>query len=80
LSTTKLIKVRDVSAHALLAEVSNRVAAGHVRLNTKRFEKTHDEVKSQGWTALILDTNGNGKRDAYAWLGGSSSDATTRPT
>src|SRR4029450_13751634 len=23
------------------------------------------EEKSQGWTALIMDTNGNGKRDAY---------------
>jgi hypothetical protein len=34
-------------------------------LNTKMFEETHDEEKSQGWTALILDTNGNGKRDAY---------------
>jgi len=34
-------------------------------LNTKMFEQTHDEQKSQGWTALILDTNGNGKRDAY---------------
>ncbi|MBV8551683.1 MAG: carboxypeptidase regulatory-like domain-containing protein [Acidobacteriaceae bacterium] len=34
-------------------------------LNTKMFDETHDEVKSQGWTALILDTNGNGKRDAY---------------
>ncbi len=21
--------------------------------------------KSQGWTALVLDTNGNGKRDEY---------------
>jgi hypothetical protein len=29
------------------------------------FDETGDEVKSQGWTALILDTNGNGKRDAY---------------
>jgi hypothetical protein len=36
-----------------------------VWLNTKMFEETHDERKSQGWTALILDTNGNGKRDAY---------------
>lgn len=27
--------------------------------------ETHDERKSQGWTALVLDTNGNGKRDAY---------------
>jgi hypothetical protein len=34
-------------------------------LNTKMFDDTKDEVKSQGWTALILDTNGNGKRDAY---------------
>ena len=34
-------------------------------LNTKMWDQTHDEQKSQGWTALILDTNGNGKRDAY---------------
>ena len=34
-------------------------------LNTKMFDETHDEQKSQGWTPLILDTNGNGKRDAY---------------
>jgi hypothetical protein len=34
-------------------------------LNTKMFEETHDEQKSQGWTALIVDTNGNGKRDEY---------------
>jgi hypothetical protein len=34
-------------------------------LNTRLFDETHDEAKSQGWTALILDTNGNGKRDAY---------------
>jgi hypothetical protein len=34
-------------------------------LNTKMFDETHDEMKSQGWTALVLDTNGNGKRDAY---------------
>ena len=29
------------------------------------FEETGDEVKSQGWTPFILDTNGNGKRDEY---------------
>ncbi len=34
-------------------------------LNTKMYEQTHDEAKSQGWTALVLDTNGNGKRDSY---------------
>ena len=32
-------------------------------LNRKMFEETGDEEKSQGWTALVLDTNGNGKRD-----------------
>ncbi|HEY6340024.1 MAG TPA: carboxypeptidase-like regulatory domain-containing protein [Bryobacteraceae bacterium] len=34
-------------------------------LNTKMWDQTHDAAKSQGWTALVLDTNGNGKRDAY---------------
>jgi hypothetical protein len=34
-------------------------------LNVKMWDKTHDAAKSQGWTALVLDTNGNGKRDAY---------------
>ncbi len=34
-------------------------------LNTKLFDQTGDEEKSQGWTALIVDTNGNGKRDDY---------------
>ncbi len=34
-------------------------------LNTKMWDRTHDAAKSQGWTALVLDTNGNGKRDAY---------------
>src|SRR5262249_61574160 len=34
-------------------------------VNTKLFDETGDAAKSQGWTALILDTNGNGKRDDY---------------
>jgi len=34
-------------------------------LNTKMFDETGDAAKSQGWTAFILDTNGNGKRDDY---------------
>jgi len=34
-------------------------------LNTRMFDQTHDEAKSQGWTALVMDTNGNGKRDDY---------------
>jgi hypothetical protein len=35
-------------------------------LNTKQYLATGDEVKSQGWTPIIIDTNGNGKRDDYA--------------
>jgi hypothetical protein len=34
-------------------------------INTKMWEETGDHVRSQGWTPLILDTNGNGKRDEY---------------
>ncbi|MFN2446180.1 MAG: carboxypeptidase regulatory-like domain-containing protein [Vicinamibacterales bacterium] len=34
-------------------------------LNTKMFDATGDAAKSQGWTALVLDTNGNGRRDDY---------------
>jgi hypothetical protein len=34
-------------------------------LNRKMFDETGDEQRSQGWTALVLDTNGNGKRDDY---------------
>lgn len=34
-------------------------------LDTKKYDETGDEEASQGWTPLILDTNGNGKRDAY---------------
>ncbi len=34
-------------------------------INRKLFEETGDEVRSQGWSPFVLDTNGNGKRDAY---------------
>jgi hypothetical protein len=34
-------------------------------LNTKMFDETGDEEKSQGWTALIRDNNGDGKRGDY---------------
>ena len=34
-------------------------------LNTRKFLETGDAAASQGWTALVLDTDGNGKRDAY---------------
>ena len=57
--------------HLMFAEDANNTlwtsGGGQVVgwLNTKMYEETKDEVKSQGWTALIMDTNGNGKRDAY---------------
>jgi hypothetical protein len=57
--------------HLMFAEDANHTlwtsgGAGVVGwLNTKMFDETGDEEKSQGWTALIIDTNGNGKRDAY---------------
>ncbi|MBP7777454.1 MAG: carboxypeptidase regulatory-like domain-containing protein [Acidobacteria bacterium] len=34
-------------------------------LDTRKFDATGDAAASQGWTALVLDTNGNGRRDAY---------------
>jgi hypothetical protein len=34
-------------------------------VNTKMFDDTGDAAKSQGWSAFVLDTNGNGRRDAY---------------
>jgi hypothetical protein len=34
-------------------------------LDVKTFEETGDAAAAQGWTALILDTNGNGTRDDY---------------
>lgn len=57
--------------HLMFAEDANHTlwtsGGGQVVgwLNTKLFEETGDEARAQGWTALIMDTNGNGKRDAY---------------
>ena len=34
-------------------------------LDRNVFEETGDEAKAQGWTPIVLDTNGNGKRDDY---------------
>jgi hypothetical protein len=34
-------------------------------LNRKMYEETGDEMKAQGWSPFVLDTNGNGKRDAF---------------
>ena len=34
-------------------------------LNTRLFLETGDAARAQGWTAFVLDTNGNGRRDDY---------------
>ncbi len=71
---TSMIDTCYATHHLLFAEDANNTlwtssgGGGGVIgwLNTKMYDQTHDEAKSQGWTALVLDTNGNGKRDAYA--------------
>ena len=71
---TKQIKHIDTcfgTHHLMFAEDANHTlwtsGGGQVIgwLNRKMYDETGDEQTSQGWTALIMDTNGNGKRDAY---------------
>ncbi len=71
--TKKIVHVSTCFSthHLMFAEDANHTlwtsGGGQVVgwLNTKKFDETGDEAASQGWTALIIDTNGNGKRDAY---------------
>ncbi len=71
--TKKLTHIRTCFSthHLMFAEDANRTlwtsGGGQVIgwLNTKMFDETGDEVASQGWTPLIVDTNGNGRRDAW---------------
>ena len=67
-----LIDTCFTTHHLVFAEDANNTlwlssggaASGTVGwVNTKVLDETGDEAKSQGWTAFILDTNGNGKRD-----------------
>jgi hypothetical protein len=69
-----LIRTCFPTHHLVFAEDANNTlwtsaggpASGVVGwLNRKMFDETGDEQKSQSWTPLILDTNGNGKRDEY---------------
>jgi hypothetical protein len=70
----KLISTCFTTHHVIFAEDANNtlwVSSGVVGpgafgwLNRKVYEETGDEVRAQGWSPFILDTNGNGKRDAY---------------
>ena len=57
--------------HLMFAEDANHTlwtsGGGQVVgwLNRKMFDETGDEERSQGWTPMVMDTNGNGRRDAY---------------
>jgi hypothetical protein len=57
--------------HLMFAEDANNTlwtsGGGQVVgwLNVKMWEETGDEARSQGWTALVMDTNGNGRRDDF---------------
>jgi hypothetical protein len=72
--TFTLISTCFPTHHLIFAEDANNTlwtSAGGPQtpvigwLNRKMFEETGDELKSQGWSPFILDTNGNGKRDDY---------------
>jgi hypothetical protein len=70
---TEMIDTCFATHHLLFAEDANNTlwtssggGGGVVGwLNTKVWDQTHDAAQAQGWTALVLDTNGNGKRDKY---------------
>ncbi len=57
--------------HLMFAEDANHTlwtsGGGQVVgwLNRKVFDETGDEIRAQGWTPLVLDTNGNGRRDVF---------------
>ena len=38
-------------------------------VNTRIWDETRDIQKAQGWTAIVLDTNGNGRRDDFTEIG-----------
>ncbi|MDB5598768.1 MAG: hypothetical protein JWN71_812 [Xanthobacteraceae bacterium] len=71
---TTLIRTCFQTHHLVFAEDANNTlwlsqggpGSGAVGwLNRKVFDETGDEAKAQGWTPIVIDTNGNGKRDAW---------------
>ena len=61
-STHHLVFAEDAN-HTLWTSAGGPQSGVVGWLNRKVFEETGDEVKAQGWTATVLDTNGNGIRD-----------------
>jgi hypothetical protein len=73
-SKVTLIRTCYPTHHLVFAEDANNTlwlsAGGPVSgvlgwLDTKKFDETGDEAAAQGWTPIVIDTNGNGKRDDY---------------
>jgi hypothetical protein len=69
-----LIRTCYQTHHLIFAEDANNTlwlsaggpASGALGwLDTKVLDETGDEAKAQGWTPIVIDTNGNGKRDAW---------------
>ncbi|HYJ15754.1 MAG TPA: carboxypeptidase-like regulatory domain-containing protein [Candidatus Limnocylindria bacterium] len=63
-STHHLVFAEDAD-HTLWTSAGGPASGVVGWLNRKMFEATGDEQKSQGWTPIVLDTNGNGKRDEW---------------
>ncbi len=71
---TKLIRTCFNTHHLVFGEDANNTlwtSAGGPQqgalgwLNRKVYEETGDEQKAQGWTPIVIDTNGDGKRGEY---------------
>ena len=71
---TTLIRTCYQTHHLVFAEDANNtlwMSAGGPGsgalgwFDRKVFEETGDEAKAQGWTPIVIDTNGNGKRDEW---------------
>ena len=54
---------RGCQQHAVARAPAGRASGVLGWLDRKMFEETGDEAKAQGWTPIVIDTNGNGKRD-----------------
>ncbi len=63
-STHHLVFAEDAD-HTLWTSAGGPASGVVGWFNRKMFEATGDEQKSQGWTPIVLDTNGNGKRDEW---------------
>jgi hypothetical protein len=70
----KLIRTCFNTHHLVFAEDANNTlwtSAGGPQqgalgwLNRKVYEETGDEQKAQGWTPIVIDTSGDGKRGEY---------------